>query len=334
MILKYIGIMLIGLILTYILMPLTFKVCIRLNLVDKPEERKVHKDIKLRGGGIGIYLSALLCITSVYLFTGDIKYIGIIISSFILFITGVLDDKFSLPAKLKLLLQIVSATIIIFFGITIHTINFFTWSFNVDGIVGNIITVFWILLLINAINLIDGLDGLASGTTIIILFMLFLFSNDSFTKIISLFLIGSLLCFLKYNFFPSKIFLGDTGSMFLGYIIAILSIIGSSKTIVGMSTILLLCTFPLLDVTLAILRRLINHKPIFSPDKSHIHHRLMQKGLSHKNTVLVIYGLNIIFSIIAFLLFSYQYEFTIIYIMMAYFLFIFGLIKYLNIFKK
>jgi UDP-GlcNAc:undecaprenyl-phosphate GlcNAc-1-phosphate transferase len=298
-------VLVIGFILTLTFMPINFKICYKFNLLDKPDTRKVHTTVKLRGGGISIYFAFIAFMLFLYFITFKLQILGIILSSMLLFITGFLDDKYNMHAKFKLVLQTISAIIIYLCGIHIDYIKIFNFSYNFSPIISFGITVFWIILLINAINLIDGLDGLASGVSIIILFTLCIFSEDIYVKCISIFIIGTLLGFLKFNFFPSKIFLGDTGSMFLGFIIAVLSIYGLGKTAVGISTILLMCSFPLLDVGLAVIRRYLNKQPIFSPDKNHIHHCFINKGHSHRKTVILIYVINIVFAMLAILSFYF-----------------------------
>lgn len=324
----------VGFLLTILIMPLNLKICHKLNLIDKPDERKVHKDLKYRGGGLTIYILFFFFMLFIYIKTQQIEMLGIIVASLLLFLVGLYDDKYDMPAKLKFILQSASATIVYLFGVQITKITIFGFDFYFNTWVSLIITVFWIVLLINAINIIDGLDGLASGITIIILFTLMIFTDDFYTKLICVFLIGSLFGFLKYNFFPSKIFLGDSGSMFLGFMIAVLSIFGLGKTVVGISTILVMCSFPLLDLCIAFARRFLQHKPIFSADKEHIHHNFLKRGFSHKSSVLMIYGINVICSGLAILTYVLAGSWVEVLIYIFFFMLIITLINYLYLFPR
>lgn len=171
------------------------------------------------------------------------------------------------------------------------------------------LTVLWIVGITNAINLIDGLDGLAAGISVIGLstIAVMAFSADKILILsLSLVVIGSTIGFLFYNFHPAKIFMGDTGSLFLGYMISVLSLLGLYKSVTLFSVVVpvIILGVPIFDTTFAIIRRILNKQPISSPDKSHIHHRLMAFGLSHRMAVIVIYMIGLVFSLSAILLTS------------------------------
>jgi len=251
---------------------------------------------------------------------------------------GFLDDKTGITANHKLLFQIIIITIIYFAGFNIQLL---TNPFGETIILGYFsfpVTILWFLLVVNAFNLIDGLDGLASGIALIVAAVLlavgFLKSN---TVIIfsSITLIGANLAFLRYNFYPAKIFMGDTGSLFLGFNIAAISIMGKGefKGITSMTLLvpIIALAIPIMDTTFAILRRVNKKKNIFQADKEHIHHKLHEIGLSQKNIALICYFITLLFGLIAFG-FSFSSKKVLLSILL-FLLFILIIVIY-NIFKK
>lgn len=223
--------------------------------------------------------------------------------SFIIVLTGVLDDLYELSAKVKLIGQIASALPIIFSGIAIDFIMipyggpvYFGW-FSIP------FTIIWIVAITNSINLIDGLDGLAAGVSgialITIAFIATQMGNFNIATV-ALLTIGGTLGFLIYNFYPAKIFMGDSGALFLGYTIAVVSLLGfKSVTFVSYIIPIIILGVPLSDTFFAIVRRVIHKKPISVPDKSHLHHTFLRLGLSHRQTVLSIYAMAAMFGLIA-----------------------------------
>ena len=192
-------------------------------------------------------------------------------------------------------------------GIQVQFINNPFNGYFYLGVLGIPFTIFWIVAVTNAVNLIDGLDGLASGVSIIALitFAVISYQMDQLTvALLSISLAGALFGFLRYNFFPAKIFLGDSGSMFIGFMVAVLATFGLLKgvTLVAFIIPILVLGVPIFDTCFAIFRRYCEHQPIFQADKKHIHHRLLGCGLSHKQTVLVIYGISVFFSVSALLM--------------------------------
>lgn len=281
--------------------PIVKKIAIHVNALDIPNERKVHNKPMPRLGGLAIFFAFLLG----YMFFGEmtIQMNSILIGSFIIIITGVIDDINPLTAKHKLIGQLISAAVIVFYGeILLSNVTFF--GINVEfGMLSYPITLLFIIACMNIINLIDGLDGLASGissiffTTIIIICF---FQNRTigldFT--LTLIMLGCSLGFLVHNFYPAKIFLGDSGALFLGFIISIISILGFKGTILTSVFVpLLILAVPILDTFFAILRRFFHHKKITDADKQHLHHQLLGMKFSHRNTVLIIYGVNILFAL-------------------------------------
>lgn len=282
--------------------PLVIKFAHKIGAVDKPSQRKVHQRVMPRLGGLAIFIA----VTIGYFVAGlyEAKITGIIVGALIIIILGIIDDKYEISAKVKLSGQILAACAVMGSGLTIEVLNIpFIGVFHL-GIFSYVVTLFWILAITNAINLIDGLDGLSAGiSSIVFASIAFLaFSADKMLILtLSLILLGSTLGFLFHNFHPAKIFMGDTGSMFLGYSIAILSLLGLYKSVTLFSFVvpIMILGVPIFDTSFAIIRRLVNRKPISEADKSHLHHRLLALGLSHRDTVLVIYGFGLIFSIAA-----------------------------------
>ncbi len=283
------------------IIPFIKKVAIHVNALDIPNGRKVHTEPMPRLGGLGIYMGFLL---GYILFgTMSIRMNAILIGSFIIIVTGIVDDINPIPAKVKFLFQTIAASVVAFYG-QILLSNLSAFGFYIDfGILSYPITIIFIVSIINCINLIDGLDGLAAGLSsiyfmtigIVIVHWLKVFDLNA---IITFIMLGSTLGFLCHNFHPAKIFMGDSGSMFLGYIIAVIALLGfKNVTLTTLLAPICLLAIPILDTSFAIIRRFINKKPIDEPDKEHLHHQLLNLKLSHRNTVLVIYFIDILFAV-------------------------------------
>jgi UDP-GlcNAc:undecaprenyl-phosphate/decaprenyl-phosphate GlcNAc-1-phosphate transferase len=284
--------------------PLAARLAFLVGAVDKPNKRKVHDSIMPRLGGIAVFIgfsAAALLITK-----NDPRTIGVLIGgAFILFL-GIADDIHDISPKKKLLGQIFAALIVVGSGIQINFINNPFNGYLQLGIFAVPITVFWIVSVTNAVNLIDGLDGLASGVAAIALLTFAVIAHQigqTHVSLLSFALVGAILGFLRYNFFPAKIFLGDSGSMFLGFMVSALSVYGLLKgvTLFAFVIPIIVLGVPICDTCFAIFRRYCENQPIFQADKKHLHHRLLQRGLSHKQTVIVIYGISLFFSFSALL---------------------------------
>lgn len=282
--------------------PFVIKLAIKIGATDKPNSRKVHEKVMPRLGGLAIFIGVMVGFYVSGLYKEQVTAISI--GAIVIIAIGIMDDMMELSAKTKLLGQILAAAAVVASGLkidflTIPFIGMFDlgwWTYP--------ITILWIVGITNAINLIDGLDGLAAGTSFIVITTIAFMAGIAGKALIfglALILLGSILGFLFYNFHPAKIFMGDTGALFLGYGIAILSLLGLFKSVTLFSFIvpIIILGVPVFDTTFAIIRRIVNKRPISSPDKSHLHHRLLALGLSHRNTVLAIYGLGVIFSVSA-----------------------------------
>ena len=277
---------------TFILTPAVKNFAVQIGAVDKPDARKVHHGLVPRLGGLAIYAGFMVSVILTVGFTYEMT--GIMIGATCLVFVGIADDIVSLPAKVKLLGQILSAAVlVIFFDVNIDWIDLpYVGIIEFPLFISIPLTIFWIIGFINTVNLIDGLDGLAAGIATIasIAIALLAFQMGQWVSAAAMVaMTGACLGFLQYNFNPAKIFMGDTGSMFLGYVIAAVSVMGSMKTAAAAVLIvpLVALAVPITDTVLAIVRRRQSGVPIFSPDKNHLHHRLLAAGLSQKQVVLV-----------------------------------------------
>ncbi|MBD1383006.1 glycosyltransferase family 4 protein [Metabacillus arenae] len=282
--------------------PLVMKIAIKIGAIDKPNVRKVHQKVMPTLGGLAIFIGVAVGYFASGLYEN--KMTGIIAGALIIIITGMLDDFMELSAKVKLLVQTAAAIIVVSTGMTIEFLNIPFLSVIDLGLWAYPVTVLWIVGITNAINLIDGLDGLAAGISAIIIGTIAVMAGllgKSLILSLAVILLASTLAFLFYNFHPAKIFMGDTGALFLGYSISILSLLGLYKSVTLFSFVvpIIILGVPIFDTLCAIIRRIVNKKPISAPDKSHLHHRLMAIGLSHRKTVLVIYAFGTLFSISA-----------------------------------
>jgi UDP-GlcNAc:undecaprenyl-phosphate GlcNAc-1-phosphate transferase len=300
--------------LALLLTPLVKKFAVKVGAVDVPNARKVHTRIMPRLGGLGIFLAFLLSLLAVLPFvpdgmlsSRDINFIAaFLIGGTLITLIGALDDRFDLNAKLKFLAQIAVACMVVFaFDIRVDFVNvpFQDAYSSLESWISIPLTIFWIVGVTNAINLIDGLDGLAAGVSGIAIGTIFVMSilmGNYMVAMLCLVLLGSIIGFLFFNFHPAKIFMGDTGSLFLGFSLAMLSMLGFKQiAIVSFITPLIIIGVPLSDTFFAIIRRKLQKKPIFSPDKGHLHHCLRELGFSHRQTVLIIYGIAAFFGVLA-----------------------------------
>ncbi|KAA0566129.1 glycosyltransferase family 4 protein [Rossellomorea aquimaris] len=281
--------------------PFVKKFAYKVGATDQPNVRKVHQKIMPRLGGLAIYIGF---IAGFLILRPDDPYAGaIILGSAVILLTGMADDIFDLSPRLKLLGQLTAAFTVVLGGVQIEFINLPFGGVLEFGMFSIPITILWIVGITNAINLIDGLDGLAAGVSTIGLatigFMAML-KGDVFVMSLALILIVSTLGFLYFNFHPAKIFMGDTGALFLGYMIAVLSMLGfKNVTMISLIVPLIILGVPISDTFFAIIRRIVNKSPLSAPDKSHLHHCLLRIGFTHKQTVIIIYAIAAMFSLAA-----------------------------------
>ncbi|WP_425452960.1 glycosyltransferase family 4 protein [Sinobaca qinghaiensis] len=284
-----------------LLTPVVKKVAFRIGATDSPNLRKVHNKSMARLGGIAIYAAFLIGLLILQPESAYLPYI--LAAGAIIIVTGVLDDITELSAKYKLLGQIAAAGIVIAGGVQIDFINLPFGSSLQLGWLSIPITLLWIVGITNAINLIDGLDGLAAGVSSIVLAtisILAIIQGDIFIVALGIALLGGTLGFLVHNFNPAKIFMGDTGALFLGFMIAVISLLGfKNVTIFSLVVPVIILAVPISDTFFAIIRRIVHRQPLSAPDKSHLHHCLLNLGYSHKQTVLIIYAISAMFGLAA-----------------------------------
>ena len=286
----------------YFSMPYVIRLAHRAGAIDRPDQRKVHNHIMPRLGGLGIF-SAFYIVLLLGVQVSE-PILGIMIGGLVMFLVGMLDDIFQLPAVIKLLGQCLAASIAIHYGVVVA---FVTNPF--DGPIGLgyfaiPLTFVWIVGITNAINLIDGLDGLAAGVSAIAAATMGYVAYTQGQQAIfvaSFILVAAILGFLPYNFHPARTFMGDGGSNFLGFILGCLAIMGLTKStaVISLFVPIVILGIPIFDTLFAIVRRINNKAPIFMPDKSHLHHRLMAIGYGHRRTVLIIYAISGFFGMVA-----------------------------------
>ncbi len=297
-------IVLVTFLVSVILVPISKRIANHVNAIDIPNERKVHKTPIPRLGGLAIFMSFLIG----YILYGDVttQMLSILIGSFIIFLIGVFDDIKPIGAKYKFLVQLIAASIVVIYGqVYFSEITLFGLSIGLSTVSSRILSILFIVAISNAINLIDGLDGLSSGVSsiyfvTIIVICMYLGRLTGLDIILSLIMLGATLGFLVYNFPPATIFMGDSGSLFLGFMISIVSLMSFKvATFTSLIIPIVILSIPIFDTLLAICRRLLKGESIGTPDKEHFHHQLLKMKFSTKASVLIIYLINIVFSVVS-----------------------------------
>lgn len=340
--LNYFSIFLLPLVLTIILTPFWIKISQRSGFLDLPHKHKIHAQPMPTMGGIVIITAFLLCGWGHYFFNyrAELSFhylIGITLASIIIVALGIYDDLKGCNAAKKLAVQLIAALVLYQFGFFIKEItNPFDNSFYL-GFLRLPLTILWVLLIINAINLVDGVDGLATGVVLISglsLFFIALNHQEYLAAIMALILVGAAAGFLPYNLPPARIFLGDTGSMFLGLIMAAVSLLENRKGTVTITLLLPIVAlgFPILDTIYAFFRRVLRGRNPFRGDIEHLHHNLLQLGLNNRKTVLVIYLFCVYLGFSAYIvsLLPKQYAMLIVLVLAIAIFFWLATIKYLE----
>lgn len=290
-------------IITLLLTPFSKKFAIKVGAIDQPKDRGMHSEPIPLAGGIAIVLGFCITVLTLSPSIGGFQsrnYIGLLGGGILITVVGLLDDIYDLRAIVKLFFQLLAALLVVFSGTTINVIS---WPFSQGGIImlgplSEIITVIWIIGITNAVNLIDGLDGLATGISSIaslcLMLIAILYGDQPMAILLTAALAGSCIGFLPHNFSPATIFMGDTGSTFLGFTLSVISIQGLLKSYTALTLVIAIIVLglPIFDTFFAIFRRLINRKPVMQADRGHLHHRLVDKGYSHKRAVLTLYGIS------------------------------------------
>lgn len=319
---------LLAFIVSFMATPYTIKIADKIGAVDIPKDkRRMHTKKMPKFGGPAVILGFLVSMIyliivmsiegTLDLFTEQAygkKLLGVLLGIVVIAITGVTDDIKTLKWWQQLIGQVLAAIIVVSFGTRIEHLDIpFLYMIGLNDVVSTIVTVVWIVGVTNAINLIDGLDGLSSGISLIscisLLIIFLMNGSPMIATVIVTALSGALVGFLPFNFSPAKTFIGDTGSNFLGFMLAVVSILGVAKTYTAAVIVLpvIVLGLPIFDVLFAIVRRIIKGKSIkavFMPDKGHLHHKLVAKGFTPKQAVLILYGLSASLGMFAIILFD------------------------------
>ena len=337
---KYLILLLISWCTCLALTPLVRALALRMGAVDQPATRKIHTTPVPRLGGVSVVLSMVLTVLVVFAFervASNFIYLNLgawapmLLGAAVVFLVGVWDDIRPVPAWVKFLFQAVAALVVIWYGARIEGVSLFGGGVIDLGVLVVPITFLWIVGITNAFNLLDGLDGLAAGLASIAAgtcAAIFLLRGDAQDAMLLVILLGALLGFLRYNFNPARIFLGDSGSLVIGYLLAVTAITGSQKGATALAVVIPLLVFglPILDTLISMIRRfsvapkligpykaqlkerILTAKRMFEADEGHIHHRLIALGFSHRNAVLTLYSIAIFLSLIALISVLAQYR--------------------------
>lgn len=292
--------------------PVARVIAFKIGAVDVPKDkRRMHRVAMPLMGGVAIYTAFVITTLAFCDLSANAKEIfGLLAGATLIVITGILDDKYNLNPFVKLGMQFVSAIVVALCGVTIDKIGIFMGNGEMLSLemFSIPLTVLWIVGMTNAVNLIDGLDGLSCGVSAIsalsiLISSFFMADTPFFATLLTAILAGSCVGFLPYNFNPAKIFMGDTGSMFLGFSLSAISILGVFKTTAVISYWVPFIAFavPLFDTTFAFIRRILKGKSPFSADRGHIHHRLIDMGFNQRQSVTILYAISAIFGIAAIL---------------------------------
>lgn len=317
---------------TAVFTPVSMLLAKKCDVLDYPKARKVHRQPMPRWGGIGIFLGFFAALGLICLISSSFRGLlgfgggellrllsGIIAGSIVVFTLGLLDDRKPVPAAVKLCVQIIGAYVAMDYGVRISglALPFADHFIKFPIFLGQIVTVFWIIGFMNTINLADGLDGLAAGIVAIAaatFFVVALLQSDTkilllskqltLAAVLAAMLAGACLGFLLYNFNPAKVFMGDSGALFLGFMLAAISTIGTLKTtaVMALCIPIVVVALPILDVALSIFRRMRQGMGLMQPDKDHIHHRLLRYGWTHREVVLLMYIFTLVLAIGSILL--------------------------------
>jgi UDP-GlcNAc:undecaprenyl-phosphate/decaprenyl-phosphate GlcNAc-1-phosphate transferase len=293
-----------------ILTPIIRRIALALGVVDKPGARKVHRKNMPTLGGIaiaaGFYAGTIIIFHAIpgAMDRFSLKFTGLYIGSAIIIILGTIDDIRPLRAKLKLAVQIIAAMVLLGTGFVVEELTIPFFGKVPLGYFGIVLSTLWIVGITNAINLLDGLDGLAAGVSGIASFFMCLAAVDQGNYVIAFLafaLSGACAGFLPFNFYPARIFMGNPGSMFLGFILSAISIVSFQKstTAIALFIPVIALGVPIIDTSLAIVRRIAKKKLIFKADKEHIHHKILFREQSQRRTVLSLYFLSVCFGLIA-----------------------------------
>ncbi len=304
----YLSVFLGSMLLALVVTPVVIWLAQRLKAVDRPGVRTVHTRPTPRIGGVSIFLSAISLILAVLFLNNAVgdafrnvkpQLVTLLGSASFVFIIGLVDDLKGLPARFKLMAELLAAGSLCLAGVHVSSVAITEqWTLYL-GLLGWPLTILWIVGITNAVNLSDGLDGLAAGISAVAcgtIAVFAIYGGNVVMAVLMLALLGSLSGFLFFNFNPAKIFMGDCGSLFVGFVLASASVLCATKsaTLVGLALPVLALGIPIFDTLLSILRRFLERRSIFAPDRGHFHHRLIELGLKQRHVVLIIYGVTLL----------------------------------------
>ena len=301
--------LLVALVVSFLASPIVKNFAYKVGAIDVPKDaRRMHKKPIPRLGGLAIFLGFMISVILFVPIRGDREMQSILLGAVIIVVLGVVDDIMALPAMLKFVVQIVAALIPVMNGVVIQAVSnpniFSSEAYWVFGWLSVPVTVIWIVAVTNSVNLIDGLDGLANGvsaisaTTVLVIALL---ASEAQVALVMAALVGASVGFMPYNQNPAKMFMGDTGATFLGYILATMSIQGLFKfyAVVSFVVPFLILGLPIFDTAFAFIRRIAHGQSPMHADRSHIHHRLIDMGLNQKQAVATLYVISAILGLSA-----------------------------------
>jgi UDP-GlcNAc:undecaprenyl-phosphate/decaprenyl-phosphate GlcNAc-1-phosphate transferase len=296
---------------TYLFIPKIRTFALKVGWADQPNARRLNHEPLPNAGGLAIYtgvIAAIIlagCLAPIVIAKVQVAVLAILLGGSVLVLVGFIDDQLpeGLPALFRLIVQILAALLLVVCHIQIHIVHF---GAPIDGILSIFITVLWVVGITNAVNLMDGMDGLAGGVSFIAAMSLLAasaqFEARAAATLISAGVAGAALGFLRHNYHPSRIILGDAGAYFLGYVLAATSILGGAKvtTITSLIPTVLLLLVPVVDTSQVIIKRLLSGKnPLSTPGKDHLHHRLLAQGFSQRHSAVILWGVTLAGGIIA-----------------------------------
>ncbi|HEX8291774.1 MAG TPA: MraY family glycosyltransferase [Pyrinomonadaceae bacterium] len=313
----YLTLFLVSLSASLFLTPVVRRAAQRLGWLDVPSDgRRVHEVPVPRLGGVAVFGSVMLALAVLPLLDNLVTrslagqwrgVVAVLTSSTLVFLFGVYDDLTGLPARWKFVAQGAAAVLLYALGGRVEALTVpFVGSFDLPPVLGFGLTIVWVIGISNAFNLIDGLDGLATGASLfaaLVMLGVSLVNGRVLVTAVSVALVGSLIGFLRYNFNPASIFLGDSGSLFIGFLLAALSVTGTQKasTVVAVAIPLMAFALPVIDTGFALARRFISGRPLFEGDREHIHHKLLERGWSQRRVAFALYGACAFFGLLALL---------------------------------
>lgn len=307
----YIIVAVIAALAAYILTPIVRHVAEKRGIVAQPGGRRVHARPTPLLGGVAMYIGFIVAIAAALIISSDINLskqaVGILIGGTLVALVGVIDDRFELPGWAQALSILAGGLVLGLFGVRIAYITSpFTLYLGYFSIP---VTMLWVLMVTKAVDCMDGLDGLAAGISAVaactLMLMAAMSPGRAMSAVMAAALLGSAIGFLRFNYPPAKIFMGTVGAQFLGFVLAGISVLGAFKipTIIAVAIPILVLAVPLFDTTFVVLRRAMSGSKISEADRTHLHHRLVNRGLSHRQAIWIIYGLTFLFCAIAYALF-------------------------------